>query len=217
MGRGRVTFLCVCPGLPVQLRHIVSCVSPLLRVCTYACACESAGKEDSFISSCLDYSHLKDVCVGKQRAATAHTHTQAQAHTPTLPPALSLIYKPTHTHGNVSVDHKELRQDGQKGVLCIWGTQFWQGLLNESHKNYHLSQSSFYNCFRLHNPSKASELSCKVSCLSQTRGKVHFHKEKEALLIYTQEHLFNNKHWWKKCSDPGVFKSITIHCSFHYD
>lgn len=157
------------------------------------------------------------MCVLVNRERQPHTHTQAQAHTPTLPPALSLIYKPTHTHGNVSVDHKELRQDGQKGVLCIWGTQFWQGLLNESHKNYHLSQSSFYNCFILHNPSKASELSCKVSCLSQTRGKVHFHKEKEALLIYTQEHLFNNKHWWKKCSDPGVFKSITIHCSFHYD
>lgn len=97
MGRGRVTFLCVCPGLPVLLRHIVSCVSPLLRVCTYACACVSAGKEDSFISSCLDYSHLKDVCVGKQRAATAHTHTSSSSHTHVASSTVLNLQAHTHT------------------------------------------------------------------------------------------------------------------------
>lgn len=138
VGRGRFTFLCVCPGLPVRLVLTVSCEVPLLCVCTYACACESAGKKDSFISCfSLDHSYLKDMCDGKQKAATTHMHTYIHTH-PTLPPALSLIYKPihisahTHTHTqntntwNVRADHREVRQDSQKGALFIWGTQIWQ-------------------------------------------------------------------------------------------
>lgn len=46
-GTGGFTFLCVRPGLPVRLRHTVSCITPPL--CVYVCvcvrySCESAGK-----------------------------------------------------------------------------------------------------------------------------------------------------------------------------
>lgn len=114
-GNRKIHFpLCVCPGFTCAAEvhnFLYSSPTVCVYVYTYACAFVSAGKRT--LSSCLDHSYLKDVCVGKQRAAATHT--------PTSPPALSLIYEATHistrthiethTHGNVSVDHKEVRQD----------------------------------------------------------------------------------------------------------
>lgn len=93
-------FLCVCPGLPVWLRLIVFLCIPPPHPTPPRCVCvhmllPSAGKRDSFIPSCLDVSYLKTcVLVNRERQPQTHIHTALAA---TLPPALSLIYKPTHT------------------------------------------------------------------------------------------------------------------------
>lgn len=107
-----------------------SCVPPpTMCVCIHKLVhFESAREEDAFILYCLDDSYLKDVCVGKQRTATTHSHTQTHTHVASS----TILNFQAHTYGNVSTDYNEVRQDSEKGALCIWGTQIWRVFLNKS-------------------------------------------------------------------------------------
>lgn len=69
------------------------------------------------------------MCVLVNRERLTHTHTHIASSAVLNLQAHTHQHIHTHTHGNVSVDHKEMRQDSQKGALFIWGTQIWQVLL----------------------------------------------------------------------------------------
>lgn len=113
--------LCVCPGFSALLWLTVSGTARLLCVFAYILVCWFKHFHLVLFRSFL-FERCVCMCVCKCVLVNRHTHT----HMPMSPLALSLIYKPTHTHCNVNIDHKEMRQDNQKGALFIWGTHIWQ-------------------------------------------------------------------------------------------
>lgn len=133
-------------------------------------------KRDSFISSCLDHSYLKDVCVGKQRKAN-HTHTHTHTHSPTSPPALSLIYKPTHisthTHTHTETWKCQCRSQGseagqpERNVVYLRNTDLASG--PKINLTRTIIAAKLHTTTSLYYLLKALELTCKAAYLSQTR------------------------------------------------
>lgn len=106
----------------------------------------------------------RDVCVGKQREAATHTckHTHTRPHSHIASSAVLNLQAHTHTHGNVRVDHREMRQDSQRGGLFIREHKFGKCSQNKSHKCYHCSQPSCNNSFVQSIKSRAADVQ---SCL----------------------------------------------------